>query len=344
LLLGFEVGRQKSRNYRTTGTFSPLSAGIIDGNAVPVTDSTVDLAMVWAPIATDANNRVKARVASVYVQDQIRPVEWLEIVAGLRFDHFDVRVNDLRPNGRLFSRTDKLWSPRLGVVLKPRDNLSFYGSYSRSYLPQSGDQFSSLTDVTEGLKPERFDNVEVGAKWELFDGLLATAALYQLDRVNTRATDPVTQLTVLTGAQRSRGLELGLERSVTSRWLISAGYALQKAEIVKTTAAAPAGREVPLVPRHSFSLWNRYDVTRQAGLGLGLIARSKSYAAISNGVTLPGYARVDGALFYKLPMGLEAQVNVENIFGAHYFPTTNGDNNIAPGAPRTLKASVGYRF
>ena len=67
---------------------------------------------------------------------------------------------------------------------------------------------------------------------------------------------------MLTGAQRSRGIELGLERSVTSRWLVSAGYTLQKAEITKTTAAAPEGREVPLVPRHSFSLWNRYDVTQ----------------------------------------------------------------------------------
>jgi len=345
LLVGFEVGRQKSRNFRRTGSFSATSPGIVDGNAVPLTGTTVDLDLNWAPIATDANNRVTAKIASFYVQDQIRPAAWLEIVAGLRFDHFDVRVNDLRATGGgRFSRTDKLWSPRLGLVLKPRDNLSFYSSYSRSYLPQSGDQFSSLTNVTEGLKPERFDNYEVGAKWEVLDGLLATAAVYQLDRTNTRATDPVTQLTVLTGSQRSRGLELGLERSVTSRWLISAGYSLQKAEITKTTTAAPAGRDVPLVPRHSFSLWNRYDVTRQVGVGVGLIARSKSYASISNQVELPGYARVDGALYYKLPLGLEAQVNVENILGARYFPTTNGDNNIAPGAPRTIKASVGYRF
>ena len=72
---------------------------------------------------------------------------------------------------------------------------------------------------------------------------------------------------MLTGAQRSRGLELGLERSVTSRWLISAGYTLQKAEITETTSAAPKGREVPLVPRHSFSLWNRYDLTRASASG-----------------------------------------------------------------------------
>ena len=128
-------------------------------------------------------------------------------------------------------------------VAKPEKNLSFYASYSRSYLPQSGDQFSSLTDVTDGLKPERFDNYEVGAKWEILDGLLATAALYQLDRSNTRASDPLDPArTVLTGKQRSRGLELGLERSVTSRWMIAGGYSLQNAEITSTTSAAPAGQ------------------------------------------------------------------------------------------------------
>src|SRR5262249_50325971 len=150
--------------------------------------------------------------------------------------------------------------------------------------------------------------------------------------------------TVLTGAQRSRGIELGLERSITSRWLVSAGYTLQKAEITETTAAAPAGREVPLVPRHSFSLWNRYELTKQFGVGVGVIARSKSYATISNAVKLPGYVRVDGAAYYKLPHGLEGQINLENILGAHYFPTANADNNISPGAPRTIRATVGYSF
>jgi catecholate siderophore receptor len=264
----------------------------------------------------------------------------------LRFDSFKIAVDDLRAiGGGHFERRDSLWSPRLGLVLKPTDNLSLYASYSRSYLPQSGDQFSSLTSVTEGLKPERFDNYEVGAKLQLPGGLLATAALYRLDRKNSRASDPLDpSRTVLTGAQRSRGLELGLERSITSRWLISAGYTLQKAKIVETTTAAPAGRQVPLVPRHSFSLWNRYDVTKQAGVGLGVIARSKSYASLSNAVKLPGYARLDAALYYQLPHGIEAQVNFENLLGAHYFPTANNDNNIAPGAPRTVKASVGYRF
>jgi catecholate siderophore receptor len=341
LLLGFEIGRQKSRNYRQTGKFGPGQ------NVVALSDPTVDVDLTWAPIATDANNRVTANVAAIYLQDQVRPASWLEIVAGVRFDSFNVRVDNLQPTALgKFDRRDKLWSPRLGVVLKPRDNLSIYTSFSRSYLPQSGDQFSGLDINTSSLKPERFDNYEVGAKWEVLDGLLATAALYQLDRTNTRVANPDGSGTfLLTGAQRSRGFELGLERSITSRWLISAGYTLQKAKVTSATSACrPGNCEVPLVPRHSFSLWNRYDLTKQVGVGLGLIARSKSYATISNLVKLPGYARVDGALFYKLVRGLEAQVNVENILGAHYFPTANADNNIAPGAPRTVKATLGYSF
>jgi catecholate siderophore receptor len=280
------------------------------------------------------------------VQDQIRISHAFEIVAGLRFDSLKIDVNDLRAvGGGEFARRDALRSPRLGAIAKPSKNLSFYASYSRSYLPQSGDQFSSLTDVTDGLKPERFDNYEVGAKWEILDGLLATAALYQLDRSNTRASDPLDPAhTVLTGKERSRGLELGLERSVTRRWMIAGGYSLQNAEITSTTSAAPAGRKVPLVPRHSFSLWNRYDFTERFGAGLGVIARSKSYASLSNAVKLPGYARVDGAFFARLGHRIDAQVNIENILGAHYFPTASNDNNIAPGAPRTFKATLGYSF
>ena len=339
LLFGFELGRSKSRNLRKTGT-------IVGGDTTPISDPTVDVDVIFASAASDANNRAKATVAALYVQDQIRISPMFEIVAGLRFDSFKLKVDDLRTAAPAeFSRRDRLWSPRLGLIAKPTDHLSFYASYSRSYLPQSGDQFSSLTSVTEDLKPERFDNYELGAKWEILDGLLATAAIYRLDRTNTRALDPLDPTrTVLTGAQRSRGVELGLERSVTSRWLVSAGYTLQKAEISKTTTAAPKGRDVPLVPRHSFSLWNRYDLTPSFGAGLGLIARSKSYTSLSNSVTLPGYTRVDAALYYRLPHGMQAQVNVENLFGAHYFPTSNGDNNIAPGAPRTVKATVGYSF
>ena len=154
--------------------------------------------------ASDADNRTRATIAAIYVQDQIRLSPGLEIVAGIRFDRFKLSVDDLRGAGAEFARKDTMVSPRLGVIAKPRPNLSLYASYSRSFLPQSGDQFAGLNLTTEMLKPERFDNLEVGAKWEPIEGLLATAALYQLDRTNTRAPDPAGgPIPVLTGNSKA---------------------------------------------------------------------------------------------------------------------------------------------
>ena len=85
LLVGFEVGRQKSRNFRNTGTFS----GPASSTARSLGDPTVDVDVVLR-----ANARATPTTASrrpsppLYIQDQIRPAGWLEIVAGLRFDSF----------------------------------------------------------------------------------------------------------------------------------------------------------------------------------------------------------------------------------------------------------------
>ena len=95
----------------------------------------------------------------------------------------------------------------------------------------------------KALKPERFDNYEIGAKWEL-----ARRAARDRGRLPARPQPtPARPIPIDPDAHRADRraaqprLELGLERSVTSRWLISAGYALQKAEITETTTAAPDG-------------------------------------------------------------------------------------------------------
>ena len=220
-----------------------------------------------------------------------------------------------------FSRRDNLWSPRLGLILKPSDDLSLYASYSRSYLPQSGDQFSSLDRRTDGLKPERFDNYEIGAKWEVIDGLLATAALYRLDRTNTRATDP--DRSAAHGADRRAAQPRPRARARAQRHQ-------PLADLRRLHAAEGRDQQDDdgRARRAARCRWSRATASRcgtattstaASGVGLGLVARSKSYASISNAVKLPGYARVDAALFYRLPRGIEAQVNVENMLGAHYF-------------------------
>ncbi|WP_140419532.1 TonB-dependent receptor domain-containing protein, partial [Sphingobium sp. Z007] len=125
--------------------------------------------------------RTNADATAFYVQDQISIGEHVDVIGGVRRDRFKLSIDDLVA-GRSYSRTDTLWSPRLGVVLKPVQPVSIYASYSRSFLPQSGDQFSSLDITTAALEPEKFDNYEVGLKWDVSPTLNLTAAVYQLDR------------------------------------------------------------------------------------------------------------------------------------------------------------------
>jgi catecholate siderophore receptor len=342
LLAGVDYSGQQTGAQRHDGFFvNPVAGG------PPVLRRSVPLVDPFsAPAPTFALTRSttsEAEALAAYVQDQISFGEHFDLVAGLRFDRFRLdAVNVL--TGQSFRRTDGLWSPRLGLVAKPTEAVSLYASYSRSYLPQSGDQFSSLDVTLAALEPEKFENVELGAKWDIRPALSLTAAVYRLERTNTRANDPSTGQIVLTGAQRSKGVEIGLSGEIRPNWRVSAGYAYTDAEIVRTTAAAPAGRKVALVPRHQASLWTRYDFTPRFGAGLGAYHQSRSFTSISNTVALPAFTRVDAAAYVKITGAIEAQVNVENVLGANYFSSAFNDNNIMPGAPMTVRGTLRFTF
>jgi len=348
LLAGAEFGRQTTSNLRRTGHFNTVT-GPTTLAGVPFAGPTRrGLPIFYTTTGGDADNRVEATVAAAYVQDQIELTSQLQLLAGLRFDRFEVEFFDRRAAAvgrRDFSRQDDLWSPRLGLVFKPAQPVSLYASYSVSYLPSSGDQFASLNATSETLKPEAFENLEVGLKWAATPDLLFTAALYRLDRDNTTAPDPARPgQIVLTGSQRTEGFEAGLAGRITPRWEVVGGYAWQDAEITSATSASPAGRQVPLVPEHAFSLWNKYNFNDRFGAGVGIVHQTKMFASVSNTVTLPGFTRVDAAVFVRLTNSVQAQVNVENLFDKGYFPTSHGDNNILPGAPRALRASLKASF
>ncbi len=341
ILVGAELGRQKTDNFRETGYFNNTSTSFSAPFASPTFFTPP---ITFRQSATDADNDGTAKVAAVYVQDQVELTEQLQVVAGLRYDSFELDFRNNR-NGQRFNRKDDFVSPRLGLIYKPVETVSLYGSYSVSYLPSSGDQFSSLSLSTEAFKPEKFTNYEIGAKWELRPDLMLTAAIYQLDRDNTTAPDPTTPgVTVLTGSQRSKGLEVSLSGKITERWDVAGGFARQEAEITSRTTAAAAGQKVALVPEHTFSLWNRYQITPQFAGALGVIYQGDSYAAIDNTIVLPSFTRVDGALFYDVNDRFRVQLNVQNLLDETYYPTSHGNNNIMPGSPRAYRVSLTARF
>jgi catecholate siderophore receptor len=101
---------------------------------------------------------------------------------------------------------------------------------------------------------------------------------------------------------------------------------------------------VPLVPRHTFTLWNKYQLVSWVGLGLGVAHRSDVYAAIDNKVGLPGYTKVDAAVYFRLAEKWKLQAHFDNLLNAKYYLNADGNNNISPGAPRSVKVSLVAAF
>ncbi|GLC28231.1 TonB-dependent siderophore receptor [Roseisolibacter agri] len=347
VLVGAEVGGSRTDQFRTTGYFADGTAnGTTNGTtslSVPLSAPTISTPVTFRQSATDADGRATTGTAAVYAQNQIALSPQWQAVLGLRYERFGIVYRNKR-TGQELARTDRVWSPRAGLVFTPVTPLSVYGGYGVSYLPSAGDQFTALTATSQTLTPERFRNRELGVKWEAGPALALSGALYRLDRTNTAAPDPTDPArTVQTGAQRTTGYEVGVSGNVTRGWQIAGGYAWQRATLTSTTAAARAGATVPLVPRAAVSVWNRYQIARPLGLGLGVVHQTAMYAAVDNTVRLPGFTRVDAAAFVSLaPLvpRLGAQVNVENLFDRYYVGTAFSNNNLMPGAPRTVRVAL----
>ena len=234
----------------------------------------------------------------------------------------------------------------LGVIYKPMLPLSLYGSYSLTYLPRAGEQLSSLSLTNQALDPEEFRNYEVGAKWDIVPAFSFTAALYRLDRGNVVVPDPTDPtLSILVDAQRTKGLELGVNGNITRAWSMAGGYAYQDGEITRSiSATAQAGATLAQLPTHSISLWNKYDFTSRLAAALGVIYRGDVFTSTDNLVVLPNWTRVDAAAYYNLTAGIRAQVNVENLFDENYYANAHSNTNITPGSPRAIRFALTTRF
>jgi catecholate siderophore receptor len=368
-LAGMEAGNQLSGNNRNIARWNNPFTGSANINTffgLP----TVYTPVVFNNALAGFRRHTNLDVFAGYVQDQISITKYVDILAGVRYDNFNIKfVNNLAvPNptltnywGQTISSNTSRWSPRVGLVVKPFEQLSLYASYSRSFLPTGGDQFTTLTVSDANLQPQGFENAEAGFKAEITPTLLFTGAIYNLNRSN----QPIAinaLYNVLTNT-RTTGGELGLVGYLTKEWEVSLGYGNQHAYVVSSDRNiafagtgsgvffTEKGKNVPSVPQNTFSFWNKYDVSSLIGLapgvfglGSGVIYNSKFYAALDNAVIVPGYARWDGAAYLKISENVSGQVNVENILGAMYYASAHNNNNIMPGAPRSAYVTINAKF
>ncbi len=340
VLTGLELARQETGNLRKTGYFktvSPTTTSVL----VPLSNPRTTLPVTFQPNATDANNHGVAKTVALYAQDQVTLLPQLQAIAGVRWERLEVDFLNNR-TGVPVVNTDNLISPRAGLMFKPADEISLYASYSMSHIPRAGEQLSALTLSNRSLDPEEFRNYEIGLKWDYRQDLAFTAAVYRLDRSNVAITDPADPTkTILVDGQEAKGIELGLTGRITKSWSVAGGYAYQDGRI-KTTQSATvrAGARLAQLPRHTFSLWNRYDLNPQLGFGVGAMYRDEIYPSVDNTVKLPSFVRFDAAVFYRFSKNVRAQLNLENFFNENYYSTAHSNNNITPGSPRAIRVSV----
>ncbi|MBN8844119.1 MAG: TonB-dependent siderophore receptor [Sphingomonadales bacterium] len=356
LLVGFEYGHQKTDNIRLEGFFpttaAPTGVQTIFATVANPTVSRPDL--LWRAVASSGANEGTAEVFAGYIQDQIAISPMFDVILGVRYESFKTKVSDLRTVGfpvgqqRDFDVSDKLWSPRAGLIFKPAENASIYAAYSRTYLPRGGDQLTGLSLSNQSLAPEKYQNYELGFKWDVLPGFNLSAAVFQLDRDNVLAlSDPnnPSSPTVPIGRQRTKGVELSVAGEITDQLSVVGAYTYSDGTFLdNVSGTVKAGNILPNMPKHSASLWTRFDPIDQLGLAVGVTHQGKRFAATDNLVSMPGYTRVDAAVYFDISENVGLQLNVENLFGERYFLYAHSNTNITPGSPTAAKVGLNVKF
>jgi catecholate siderophore receptor len=345
LLLGTDLARERSSRdgYRNVPLRPSTTVGLADNS--PIADSRVRF----------AQTRFTSTAVGLYAQDTINLTAQWKLVGGLRYDRFSGnfdRSGNAAPNNTPLSRSDGVWSKRLGVMYQPGDEVSYYASYGTSF-NTSGDLYQYDAN-SANTPPESSRNIEIGAKWELWDGDLSLrTALARTDKYNERNTD-VNQATgefLLSGQRHTDALEFEVAGRITPRWDVFAGIAFMRAVIDKAgssaTAQATVGLNPGLTPRRQANLWTTYKVTDKWRVGGGFTYASENGPASANAAALanraPGYTRWDAMLEYVYNENHSFRLNVDNLTNKVYYSSLyQAWPSVAP--LRTVRATWTGRF
>ncbi|WP_236238167.1 TonB-dependent receptor [Pseudomonas faucium] len=343
LLVGLELGHQ--RRDPTLYNAAAVSAG---GTPVPPLDlnnPNRDLQHNGKMVVSSDNHTV-VDSRGLYLQDQIRLNDQWQILAGVRFDQFEVETtNKVRDLSEKQDSTTT--SPRLGVVYTPWRDHSFYASWSKTFSPVGG----GLIGITPGApgntndtSPELTRQKEIGVKSDWLDERLTTTlAIYELELYNRRTRDPINpEITVMSGLQRSRGIELTATGNVVGNWYVRGGIGLQDATIVKDNNGLEGNRINDVAKRNAslFVTW-KPELGWYAETGLTLVG--ERYADNQNTTVLPGYGRWDALAGFRT-REWDVRAALSNIADKTYYSSATSAAQIQPGDPRSLVVTGTYSF
>jgi catecholate siderophore receptor len=233
---------------------------------------------------------------------------------------------------------DEEFSPRFGLIYKPKNNVSLYYSYSESFMPSSGEQFKDPTSVEEPwekLKPHYYETSEVGLKLDLNKSLSLTSAYFESE---AEVEDYDNSEYISKRGLSVDGFELELKGRVNGNLNVAFSYSNLDGE----TAEGGQPREIP---ESTYSIWTTYDINPNFGWALGVMHQGESAVKDDNpDLLLPAYTRVDAAVYYSIADDLKLQLNIENLSDEVYFPHSHSTHQVAVGEARSTRLSLSKTF
>ena len=206
-----------------------FDGGVSIAEGAPVVVSFGDFNVPNADVANSdiLNDDTEANVTtfSAFIQDEIAITDWFDLVVGVRCDSFDITVNNIETfintgTEDVLTRRDDNIAPRVGIVLKPRENISLYGSFSETFLPRSGEQFADINPPDDALDPNISTNLEIGLKWNFAERLSFTFAAFDIENSSPQENDEDPGTLDVIDAE-VRGIEAQVQGYITDQWSVS---------------------------------------------------------------------------------------------------------------------------
>ena len=337
LLTGIEVGNQRR---------DPLlykAAGKVPGVDLDNPDRNLQYN---GQMVLSSNNHTVVDSRGLYIQDQLRLNDQWQVLAGVRFDQFEVETTNKIKNLSENQESNST-SPRVGVIYSPWKEHSFYASWSKTFSPVGG----GLIGITPGAagntnetSPEETRQKEVGVKSDWLDERLSTTlAVYELELYNRRTSDPnIPDVTLLTGLQRSRGVELTATGNIVGNWYVRGGIGIQDATIVKDENGQEGNRVSNVAKRNGslFLTW-KPEMGWYGETGLTLVG--ERFADNQNTAVLPGYGRWDALAGFRTK-DWDVRAALNNIADKTYYSSATSAAQIQFGDPRSLVVTGTYSF
>lgn len=333
-LVGVEYFNGYRRAYTTQG---PLAS-------VSFLDPLPGLALPGA-LSLQSDLKQKTELTGLYAQDQIDLGYGLQVLLGVRYDTGTQFYFSRTSASRTIPPEQELSgvSPRVGLIYRLAEPLALYASYTTSFKPQTANVLGVASPP-----PETGEQVEVGTRFDLSPDVSLTASVFDITRNNVAANDPVnTNYSIITGQQRSKGVEADLAGTLLPGWKVIGGVGYTDARVTRDTTI-PVGNRLDGAPQFSGSVWTTYQIQEGAwrglGIGAGVTHVGSRFGDISNSYKVGAYTRVDAAVFYDLNEHARFSLNLRNLTDARYIEQPfNATNNI-PGAPFSVLATLTARM